>query len=84
MFFHLFSKFLERKAWKAMKRSKTYDAFNPFIPVGFPIEEKNRLASDRVKSISGTLGSERVKVIPWFCIAQPGCAYFLIVLAHTY
>ena len=24
MFFHFLSKFLERKAWKAMKRSKTY------------------------------------------------------------
>ena len=30
---------------------------NPLSPVGFPIDEQNRLALDRVKSISGTIGS---------------------------
>ena len=40
--------------------------FNPFTPKGFPIDEYNRLALDRVKSISspvGTYGSERVNVV---------------------
>ena len=34
---------------------------NPFSPVGFPIDEENRLVLDTVKSISGTIGSKRVK-----------------------
>ena len=38
----------------------SYSLINPFSPVGFPIDEKNRLALDRVKSVSGTIGSERV------------------------
>ena len=43
--------------------------FNPFTPKGLPIDEKNRLALDREKSIGslvGTDGSERVNVV-FFC-----------------
>ena len=38
--------------------------FNPFTPEGFPIDEYNHLALDRVKSmgVSDTYGSERVTI----------------------
>ena len=40
-------------------------AFNQYLTLsalwGSPLTSKNRLALDRVKSMSGTIGSERVK-----------------------
>ena len=47
--------FLE--AWHSIREP---NSINPFIPVGSPIDEENRLALDRVKSISVTLRRERV------------------------
>ena len=35
--------------------------FNPFLPKGFPIDEKNCLALDGVKSTKVPIGQERVK-----------------------
>ena len=63
-----------RKHWECYYRNATYTQrnlginleieksfiFNFFTPEGFPIDEQNRLASDRVKSISATHRSERV------------------------
>ena len=34
------------------KKFAVFSMVNPFTPKGFPIDKKNRLALDRVKSIS--------------------------------
>lgn len=41
---------------------QNHNSFNPFTPLGFPIDKRSCLALDRVKSMSvcGTYGSERV------------------------
>ena len=42
------------------------DLINPFTPEGFPVDERNCLAFDRVKFISGTTGVKGLTMLSQF------------------